>query len=219
MGLGMNDNSFGIIVLLAFLGVLPTLAVTVTAFAKVAIVLFIVRNALGIQQLPPNIVVYALSIIVAGFVAMPAIDQAYEALRSARLGFTSFEDWEDAYRLAVAPFRSFLQRHADPEKLGWFLNSAQKIWEGSGRQPDLDEQSMAILVPAFLLTELSRAFEMGFLLYLPFMAIDIVVTTVLVALGLSQMQPTTIAIPFKLMLFVFVDGWTKLIQGLVLSYT
>jgi type III secretion protein R len=215
--MGATDNTFGLLVLVAAMAFLPIIAVTVTAFAKVAIVIFIVRNALGIQQLPPNIIVYGLAIILSVYVAMPVLEDAYTNVRDANLAFRTFGDWEEAAKRGVGPFQQFLRKFTDDKQLAFFLSSTTKIW-GPDRAAELTENSLSILVPAFLLTELTRAFEIGFLLYLPFMAIDIIVTTILVALGMSQMQPTTIAIPFKLMLFVFVDGWSKIVQGLVLTY-
>ncbi|MEM6667368.1 MAG: type III secretion system export apparatus subunit SctR [Pseudomonadota bacterium] len=210
------DNSFGIILLLGAMAFLPIVAVTVTAFAKIAVVIFIVRNALGVQQLPPNIVLYGLSIILAFYVAVPVLNEAYANVRDAQFQFQTFEEWEEAGELASSPLKEFLATHTDEEQLAFFLNSTTKIWGETTATPQADD--LSVLVPAFLLSELTRAFEIGFLLYLPFMAIDIIVTTILIALGMMMVPPATIAIPFKLMLFVFVDGWTKIVQGLVLSY-
>lgn len=211
------DNTFGMLLLVALMAFLPIVAVTVTAFAKIAIVIFIVRNALGIQQLPPNIIVYGLALILSTYVAMPVLEDAYSGVRDLNLTFKTFADWEEAGRRAIAPVVVFLRKFTDEKQLAFFMSSTAKIW-GADRAVDITDQSLSVLVPSFLLSELTRAFEIGFLLYLPFMAIDVIVTTILVALGMSQMQPTTIAIPFKLMLFVFVDGWTKIVQGLVLTY-
>ncbi len=213
----MADNSFGIVVLLMTTAFLPILAVTVTAFAKIAVVIFIVRNALGIQQLPPNIILYALSLILAVYVAMPVLHQGYEALEARNFQFNSLAEWQEAGDTVGVPLREFLTKHTDNEQLAFFKNSTTTIW-GEKYAANVSETAFTILVPSFLLTELTRAFEIGFLLYLPFVAVDLIVTTVLVALGMMQVPPTTIAVPFKLMLFVFLDGWTKLIHGLILSY-
>ncbi|MEO0330013.1 MAG: type III secretion system export apparatus subunit SctR [Pseudomonadota bacterium] len=212
-----EENSFGIIVLLLGTAFLPLVAVTVTAFAKIAVVIFIVRNALGIQQLPPNIILYGLSLILSVYVAMPVLNESFSRLESTGLQFDSFAEWRNAGELAVEPLKAFLQKHTDPKQLAFFSNSTTAIW-GEGLAAQADQSSMSILVPSFLLSELTRAFEIGFLLYLPFMAIDIIVTTILVALGMMMVPPTTISIPFKLMLFVFLDGWTKLVHGLILTY-
>ncbi|MEM6616475.1 MAG: type III secretion system export apparatus subunit SctR [Pseudomonadota bacterium] len=210
------DNSFAVLLLLGGMAALPLIAVTVTAFAKIAIVIFIVRNALGIQQLPPNIILYGLSVILSVYIAVPVINEAYASVRDAGFQFENFTEYEQAGRLAAEPLRDFLRQHTDETQLAFFLNSTEKIWGETVTAPT--ENDLSVLVPAFLLSELTRAFEIGFLLYLPFMAIDIIVTTILIALGMMMVPPATIAIPFKLMLFVFVDGWTKIVQGLVLTY-
>lgn len=215
--MNLGENTFGLLVLVAGLAFLPIVAVTITAFAKVAIVIFIVRNAIGIQQLPPNIVVYGLSLILSVYIAMPVIEDAWRNVVALNLNFTSFAAWEEAAKQAAQPLQAFLRRFTDDRQLAFFMQSTAKIW-GAERGVLPSEMSLSVLVPAFLLSELTRAFEIGFMLYLPFMAIDIVVTAILVALGLMQIQPTTIAIPFKLLLFVMLDGWTKIVQGLILTY-
>jgi len=210
-------DSFSGILIILILGFLPLAAITMTAFAKIAIVLGLVRNALGIQQLPPNIVIYTLAVILASFIAMPIMTEAYNIVISEGITFNSFEEWQLAGELTMVPLKEFLTKHTDLTQLAFFKASAEKIWESSGSFTG-DENSIAILAPAFLLTELTDAFKIGFLLYLPFLAVDIIVTTVLVALGMMMVPPTTIAIPFKLMLFVYLDGWSKLVHGLVLTY-
>ena len=215
----IGDSTFGAIVLLLAVGLMPLAAVTVTAFAKIAIVLGLVRNALGIQQLPPNIVIYTLAMILAGFISLPILTESYNAILNGGFTFDSVEDWQLAGVLVLEPLTAFLIKHTDPEQLAFFTASAEKIWVGIDDNYLADQNSIAILAPAFLLTELTEAFEIGFLLYLPFLAVDIVVTTILVALGMMMVPPTTISIPFKLLLFIFLDGWSKLVHGLILSYS
>ncbi len=212
-----GDNSFGIIVLLLATAFLPMIAVTVTAFAKISVVIFIVRQALGIQQLPPNIILYGLSLILSVYVAMPILNEIYTVLEADGFNYQTLEDWMNAGEKAMAPLKEFLVKHTDPKQLEFFNSSTTQIW-GEGLASTTSKDSMTVLVPSFLLSELTKAFEIGFLLYLPFMAIDIIITTLLVALGMMMVPPTTISIPFKLMLFVFLDGWTKLVHGLILTY-
>lgn len=213
----VDEGSIGIISLLLGAAFLPMLAVTVTAFAKIAVVIFIVRQALGIRQLPPNIILYGLSLILAVYVSMPVLNEAYASLEGSELDYKTFEEWTAAGQGVMAPLKEFLLKHTEPKQLEFFASSTTSIW-GEGLSENAAQDSMAVLVPAFLLSELTRAFEIGFLLYLPFIAIDLIVTTLLAALGMMMVSPTTIAIPFKLMLFVFLDGWTKLVQGLVMTY-
>jgi len=212
-----GENSFGIVVLLLATAFLPMVAVTVTAFAKIAVVIFIVRQALGIQQLPPNIILYGLALILSVYVAMPILNEMYTILEADGFEYQTLEDWQVAGEKAMGPLKEFLLKHTDPKQLEFFRSSTTQIW-GEGLARNVSDESMAVLVPSFLLSELTKAFEIGFLLYLPFMAIDIIITTLLVALGMMMVPPTTISIPFKLMLFVFLDGWTKLVHGLILTY-
>lgn len=212
-----GENTFGIIVLLLTTAFLPMLAVTVTAFAKIAVVIFLVRNALGVQQIPPNIILYSLTLILSVYIAMPVLGAAYDELAARGFEFHTLAEWQDAGRAVAAPLKDFLFKHTDPKQLAFFRESTRTIW-GQKLAASADPQSFAVLVPSFLLSELTQAFEMGFLLYLPFVAVDIIVTTILVALGMMMVPPTTVSVPFKLMLFVFLDGWTKLVQGLILSY-
>ena len=212
-----GDNSFGIIILLLGTAFLPMLAVTVTAFAKISVVIFIVRQALGIQQLPPNIILYGLSLILSVYVAMPILNEIYTVLEADGFNYQTLDDWMAAGEKSMVPLKEFLLKHTDPKQLEFFNASTTQIW-GEGLASTTSKDSMTVLVPSFLLSELTKAFEIGFLLYLPFMAIDIIITTLLVALGMMMVPPTTISIPFKLMLFVFLDGWTKLVHGLILTY-
>ncbi len=214
----MNGSSFNLMLLVAGMAFLPMLAVSVTAFTKFSVVVMILRNALGIQQLPPNIVVYSISVLLSAYIALPMLSDIYHKVDTANLSYKTMSDYTEAADIASAPLKGFLSKHADAKQVAFFLQSTRKIWpEETGLKAT--EKDLTILIPAFLLTQLTQAFEIGFLLYLPFLAIDIVVTAILVALGMMMVPPSSISIPFKLMLFVFVDGWSKLVQGLILTYT
>ena len=215
--LNLAENSFGIIALVFFMAFLPLIAVTVTAFAKIAIVLMIVRNATGLQNLPPNVVMYGLAIILSAYIAFPIVSDSFERVQNTVPALETAEDWIKAGEEGSAPLKEFLKKHADEKQTAFFLSSTRKIW-GDKYADDATPDDLVILVPSFLLSELTKAFEIGFLLFLPFIAIDIIVTTVLIALGMMMVPPSTIAIPFKLMLFVFVEGWSKIVQGLLLTY-
>ncbi len=214
----LQDGSFGTLALVLMAGMLPLAAVTVTAFAKIAVVIFIVRNAIGIQQLPPNAILYGLSIILSAYIAMPVMNESYNAVRDSGLAMNEFEHWLAAGETASGPLREFLLKYTDQKQLAFFENSLAGIW-GEGKTVEIDRNNLSVLVPAFMMSELTRAFEIGFMLYLPFMAIDIIVTTILIALGMMMVPPTTVSIPFKLMLLIALDGWTKIVHGLVLSYS
>lgn len=204
---------FGITILL---GLLPILAVAATAFTKIVIVLLIVRNALGVQQVPPNLLLNGVAVILTAYIMAPVMQDAYAALTAPTARFETLADWERTITEAVKPLKAFLSRYADESARTFFREAVEKVWPD--RRMQLSDTDIQILVPAFLMSELNRAFQIGFLLYLPFLMIDFAVSAILIALGMQMMSPPQIATPLKLLLFVLVDGWTRLIEGLVLTY-
>ena len=210
-------SSLTLVVLLAILALVPFLIVMVTSFAKIIIVFFIVRNALGIQQIPPNLVLYGLTIILTSYITLPLMSQIYDAINEPRIAFEDVDDWVEAADRAKEPFREYLLKYTEPAERTFFLDAAQRLWPEQLRET-ATSRDLAILIPAFTVSELRRAFEIGVLLYLPFIAIDIVVSNILLAMGMMMVSPLTISLPFKILLFVVADGWTRLIHGLVLSY-
>ncbi|WCM87906.1 type III secretion system export apparatus subunit SctR [Acidovorax sp. NCPPB 3576] len=201
------------------LAVLPFAAMVVTSYTKVVVVLGLLRNALGIQQVPPNMVLNGIAIIISIYVmapvAMEAADQIQNAPPSSQTSNT--QQLLAAASAAKEPFRQFLVKHAHPAEKAFFLKSAQAIWPQE-RAKALLADDLIVVAPAFLLTELTAAFRIGFLLYLAFVIVELVIANVLLAMGLSQVSPTNIAIPFKLLLFVVLDGWSQVMHGLVLTY-
>jgi type III secretion protein R len=195
---------------------LPTLIVSATAFTKISVVLLILRNALGIQQTPSNTVVYTIAMILAAYVMLPVIQDTYAIISNNVLQLNSLQAMERAFALVSEPLRGFLIRYADETSKVFFVEALQKIWPQMRPAPISND--FAVLLPSFLASELTRAFQIGFLLYLPFVMIDIVVSTIVIALGLQQLSPTVLSTPLKLLLFVAVDGWTRLFHGLILSY-
>lgn len=203
--------------IIGFIGSFFLLAVlTLTAYVKLSVVFLIIRNALGLQQVPSNMVLMLISLILSAFVSMPVFAKALEVISTSPHTATTPEGFLQLAEAGIAPFQAFLMKNMDPQKLDFFVQVAAELWQGSGLAATPD--NFVIQVPAFLLTELTEAFEVGFLVYLPFVTIDLTVTGVLMALGMQMVQPNILSVPFKLLLFVFVDGWTKLVEGLVLSY-
>ena len=200
-------------------GLLVLAVVTATSFVKISVVLFLLRNALGVQQAPPNIVLYSIALILTVFISMPLGREIYDAtapeLQAGQQ--RSFADWERVGERAAEPVRAHLLRFSTTRERAFFLQAAERLWPEDLREEEASD-GLPVLVPSFLLGELKRAFETGFLLYLPFVVIDLAITTILIAMGLSQVQPTTISVPMKLLLFVLVEGWTRLLHSLVLSY-
>ena len=201
------------------IGLLPFVAMMVTSYTKIVVVLGLLRNAMGVQQVPPNMVLNGIAIIVSCYIMAPIIMDASQALNSTQpvAGDSNAQQIIRAADSAREPFRSFLDKHAHEKEKVFFLKSAAVIWPPD-RAKALKKDDLIVLAPAFLLTELSASFRIGFLLYLAFVVIDMVIANVLLAMGLSQVTPTNVAIPFKLLLFVVLDGWSRLIHGLVLTY-
>lgn len=210
-------NLFGVIVTLATFGLLPLFVVTVTSFLKIAVVMFLIRNALGIQQTPPNLVLYAIALMLTLYVSAPVLSDVYARLNASPIDMNSVAGLQDAAVRVREPVKKHLSRFSHPDERKFFLAATERIWPESARA-DVTENDILILLPAFVSSELTRAFEIGFLLYLPFLVIDLVVANILMAMGMIMVAPTLISIPLKLFLFVTVDGWSRLLHGLILSY-
>ena len=226
-----QTNPFALIVLFVGLSLLPFVAMVATSYLKIVVVMSLIRNALGIQSIPPNMVVNALAMILSFFILAPVAQQSWEIMRpkaeSRSVGGVSAEASPasglglpaDRFAEAAEPFRDWLSAHTADRERAFFVNTAERLWaKEEGKPAVVDPESFAILLPSFCVSELTKAFQIGFLVYLPFIAIDIIVSNILLAMGMMMVSPVTISLPFKLLLFVMVDGWTLLIQGLVRGY-
>lgn len=205
--------------LLAFglLAIVPTLVAVTTSFLKIAVVMNLVRNALGVQQVPPNIVMYGLSLILTVYVMAPVGNRIYQALTEQPAALQSVDGMVKVIRKGAEPMRGFLERNTKAAQRDFFVRTARRMW-GPELSEGVTPTDFLILLPAFIVSELTSAFQIGFLLYLPFVVIDLIVSNILLAMGMMMMSPVTVSLPLKLFLFVAVDGWTRLIQGLVLTY-
>jgi type III secretion protein R len=199
-------------------GLLPFVLLLCTSFLKVAVVLALLRNAIGVQQIPPPLALNGLAIIITMFIMLPVGKDTWALMERQNLPerLTGVEMVEIAVN-SSGPLKEFLQRHVDPAVSNVLEQTARRIWperyQGLARA-----DNWVVLVLAFALSEITRAFELGFLLYLPFICIDLVVSNILLAMGMMMVSPMTISLPFKLLLFVYLDGWVKVFQGLMLSY-
>jgi type III secretion protein R len=212
-----QPNLLAILVTISALGTLTFVAVTMTSFVKISTILFILRNALGLQQTPPNLVLYGIALLLSGYVMAPVASKVYAEVAKPGQQYSSFSDFSDLASRAQVPAKQFMMRFVTIGEREFFVSAATKVWGAdSGLSPTPDD--LLIVVPAFVLSELRRAFEVGFLLYLPFIAVDLATTAVLMAMGMSAVSPTTISVPFKLFVFVAIEGWTRLMHGLVLGY-
>jgi type III secretion protein R len=206
-----------LVVALALVSLLPFIFMSATAFVKISTVLQIARSAIGAQSIPSSVVVMtlagALTVLAMAPVGHAIATRAGPLLAKPKLETTTLVvDGVDAVR---EPLREFLAKHASPKERGRFLAVAR---QGGTGVAAVDERDLSVLVPAFVVTELTEAFAIGFLIFLPFLVIDLVVANVLLALGMQMLNPTQVSLPFKILLFVAVDGWGLLAQALVASY-
>ncbi len=209
----------------------PFLAVMVTSFTKIVVVLSIVRSALGLQQTPPNVVLNGLALILTVYVMYPTLQDMSAAAgvgseATATIpgdeppGPAQIEDTQEILSTAdrvKEPLRKFLVANTDPGDRVFFLETQRQI-SGPERAAGITEFDFVIIVPAFAVRELKVAFQIGFLIFLPFLIIDLVISNILLAVNMMMLSPVTISLPFKILLFVLIDGWVKLSHGLVLSY-
>lgn len=203
---------------LGALGLAPFVLMMITSYVKIVVVTSLARNALGVQQVPPAMVMNGLAIILTVFVMAPTISDTMDIMEQRQIGASPGPaEVLEHIRAASPPLQDFLARNTSPAVLGAFLSTARRVWP-ERHQDRIDAGNPLILVPAFTITELTRAFEIGFLLYLPFVTIDLVISNILLAMGMMMVSPMTISLPFKLLLFVTLDGWLKISQGLLLSY-
>jgi flagellar biosynthetic protein FliP len=200
-----------LLVLVTVLSLAPSILVMVTSFVRIMVVLSFLRTALGTQQTPPNQVLIALALFLTFFVMMPTFEAAFD------MGIKPLIDGEieevQAFERASAPFRTFMMAHVREQDVMLFVDIA-KVPEQEAR----DVMPMRVLIPAFMISELRRAFEIGFLIFVPFLIIDMVVASVLMAMGMMMLPPVIIALPFKIIFFVLVDGWFLVVGSLVRSF-
>ena len=200
-----------LIALLTVLSLAPSILVMVTSFTRIVVVLSFVRAALGTQQTPPNQVLVSLALFLTLFVMMPTLEQAYDA------GIQPLIEGEidegEAFERTLEPIEAFMMSHVREQDLALFVDIAELDDEALGETPPT-----RVLIPAFMVSELRRAFEIGFLVFVPFLVIDMVVASVLMSMGMMMLPPVIIALPFKIIFFVLVDGWYLVVGSLVRSF-
>ncbi len=205
------------LITVVFLALAPFVAVMITSFTKIIVVLSLLRNALGIQQIPPNLVLNGLAMILTIYVMYPVGEEMMALVESEQIDVQSTEELFQIADKAKEPLREFLMKHADERQRAFFLDSIVRMRDSSN-STEIRSDDFIVLIPAFTISELTDAFQIGFLIYLPFVVIDLLVSNILMALGMMMLSPTLVSLPFKLLLYVIVDGWAKLAHGLVTSY-
>jgi type III secretion protein R len=201
------------------LALAPFFAVMVTSFTKIVVSLSLLRNALGLQQTPPSVVINGFALILTLYVMYPVGLQMQARAQTAAVPAASSSDVSRMLAYADAakePLRQFLLKHSTPRERRFFVLTGNRMLTAQGKI--LTDTDFVVVMPAFTVSELSSAFQIGFLIFLPFLVIDLVVANVLMAMGMMMMSPTTVSLPFKLLLLVLIDGWAKIAHGLVISY-
>ncbi len=210
-GGGLTERVLQLVALMTVLSLAPSILVMVTSFTRIVVVLSLLRTALGTATAPPNTVIISLALFLTAFVMGPAFERAYD------LGIKPLVNneitAEQAFERASDPFRAFMLKNVREKDLKLFVDLAR---EATPARPE--DLSLRVLVPAFMISELKRAFEIGFLLFLPFLVIDLVVASVLMSMGMMMLPPVVVSLPFKLIFFVLVDGWSLVAGSLVQSY-
>jgi flagellar biosynthesis protein FliP len=214
-GSGDAGSSTGRIIqlfaLLKVLSLAPAILVTVTSFTRIIVVLSFLRNALGLQQTPPNIVLISLALFLTGFVMAPTLEKSYDDGIAPLIAEKLSE--QEGLNRAAAPFHDFMMAHVRGQDVQLFAGIAKIDTVAAPK-----DVPFRVLLPAFMISELRRAFEIGFLLFLPFLIIDLVVSSILMSMGMMMLPPVTISLPFKLIFFVLVDGWYLVAGSLVQSF-
>lgn len=211
---------------LGLLTLLPFVIIMVTSFVKISVVLSIIRSALGTQQIPPTQVITGLSIILTVYIMTPVGIEIYEKTediinrRDPGSSLVSAETIDlifEAGRQAEDPIKGFLQKHAHRKDQAMFFGMAKRLRNPEDRS-SVTPSDFLVLVPSFVISELKEAFQIGFIIFVPFLVIDMIVSNILMALGMQMLSPTTISLPFKLLLFVMIDGWYLVTKGLITGY-
>lgn len=205
------STTLQIVILMTVLSLAPSIIIMVTSFIRITVVLSFLRQAMGIHQMPPNQLLVALALIVSFFIMTPVVDKAYtEGIKPYMEEKISKEE---AYKKAVAPFRKFMLSQTREKDLALFVSISKM-----DTPQNADDVPLHVLVPGFVISELRTAFQIAFVLFIPFLVIDMVVASVLMSMGMMMLPPIIVSLPFKILLFVLVDGWYLLIKSLVESF-
>jgi len=216
----MNFQGIDPLLLALFLGALslmPMLLIVCTAFLKIVIVLMITRNAIGVQQVPPSMAINGIALAATMFIMAPVGYEIAEAVKVTPVDLSSVHAFEQTSVNAIQPLRAFMMRNTDADILTHLVENTARMWPAEMAQA-ARRDDLILLVPAYVLSQLQAGFEIGFLIYIPFIVIDLFVSNLLLALGMQMVSPMTISLPLKLLLFVLVSGWSRLLDSLFLSY-
>ncbi|MDQ5920564.1 MAG: type secretion protein [Pseudomonadota bacterium] len=215
MTTAIDNSPINALFLISLLSLLPIIFVMTSSFIKIAMVMLLTRESLGVQQIPPNIVIYSLSMVLSFYVMGPVYNNTLKSISSAppTTGALLLQDLS----ASAQDTRKFLLHQTPKPQQLFFYQSLKEFWTPE-MMSHVKQDDLVVLVPAFMVSEITKAFKIGFLLYLPSVIIDIIVSNILMAMGMMMMSPQTISLPIKLLLFITLDGWSRLIHALLGSY-
>ena len=199
------------------LSLMPMLLIVCTAYLKIVIVLMITRNAIGVQQVPPSMAINGIALAATLFIMAPVGYEMATLAKGSPMDLSSVQALQQTGLEVVKPLRAFMLRNSDPDILTHLLENTARLWPAQMAE-EVQREDLILLMPAFVLSQLQVGFEIGFLVYIPFIVIDLIVSNLLLALGMQMVSPMTISLPLKLLLFVLVSGWSRLLDSLFLSY-
>jgi type III secretion protein R len=211
------SNQLQMMGLMAGLALVPFAIVMLTSFSKIVVVLSMVRSALGTQQAPPTMVLTGLAAVLTAHVMAPTMERMWTTGRQVEAEVGLGREAIGRAGSVFEPLRQFLVKHGSPEERARFVDMAKELRAGDA-EAQVSEEDLSIIIPAFVITELKEAFIIAFLLFLPFLVLDMLLANVLLALGMQTLSPSQVSLPFKVLLFVAVDGWALLSRGLILGY-
>ncbi|WP_453996927.1 flagellar type III secretion system pore protein FliP [Bacillus nitroreducens] len=205
------STSVKLFLLLTVLSLGPSILILMTSFTRIIVVLSFVRTSLGTQQMPPNQVLIGLALFLTFFVMAPTFSDVNEQALTPL--FNEEINLEEAYNRAAIPFKEFMSAHTRQKDLELFLN-----YSGAERPETIEDIPLTALVPAFAISELKTAFQIGFMIFIPFLVIDMVVASILMSMGMMMLPPVMISLPFKILLFILVDGWYLIVKSLLQTF-
>ena len=210
-------NPIMLALFLGALALLPMLLIVCTSFLKITMVLQLTRNAMGVQQVPPTMALNGIALAATLFIMAPVFSDMSDRLKSVPMDFTSMERLEYTLGNGIAPQKTFMTKNTDPDILVHLQENTQRM-SPKEMADAVEPDNMLLAIPAFVLSELQNGFKIGFLIFIPFIVVDLIVSNILLALGMQMVSPMTVSLPLKILLFVLISGWTRLLDGLFYSY-
>ncbi|MGL4034998.1 type III secretion system export apparatus subunit SctR [Kosakonia cowanii] len=210
-------NPIMLALFLGALALLPMMLIICTSFLKITMVLQLTRNAMGVQQVPPTMALNGIALAATLFIMAPVLSDMTDRLKAIPVDFSSMERLEYTTANGIEPLKTFMRKNTDPDIVIHLQENAQRMWPK--RMADsVTPENMLLIIPAFVLSELQNGFKIGFLIFIPFIVVDLIVSNILLALGMQMVSPMTVSLPLKILLFVLISGWTRLLDGLFYSY-